>query len=305
VLVIYGFPSRFAALQFEWAWQNPHKSRHFKGMGTYTGKQKERYLPTKLKVLMDMLYLENWRRWPLSIHITCSEVQTAFMSQIRQLPRHVRLTTGSLTTLPYSEAQLQSDENLGMHEDAKCHVCKEMIELEDTMSWLSCPSCPALTHLLCLSKVPRTNLKVFLQQEASLNLASSRTQPKLLIPIHGSCPACKCDCKWGKLISAMKARAESEKTADADKANAEPRIEVVIPKAAHCKKSRKTIQLDSSAEEDFEAFPDYDEFEPSSSRLIFDPKHHNGGADEVIVLDSSSDEDSDVSEILLSTMYIS
>ncbi|WVW84080.1 structure-specific endonuclease subunit SLX1 [Kwoniella bestiolae CBS 10118] len=36
-MIVYGFPSKLTALQFEWAWQKPELSRHLREYDTQTG----------------------------------------------------------------------------------------------------------------------------------------------------------------------------------------------------------------------------------------------------------------------------
>ena len=89
VLLVHGFPSKIAALQFEWAWQNPHLSRQAplasKLLLRKKMEAKRRYtkpilsLIQRVEIVREMLGFEGWRRWPLRVSILDEEVHKVWV----------------------------------------------------------------------------------------------------------------------------------------------------------------------------------------------------------------------------------
>ncbi|KZT55847.1 hypothetical protein CALCODRAFT_408699, partial [Calocera cornea HHB12733] len=67
VMIVYGFPSKLHALQFEWAWQHPEVSRHLRE--EFAPKRNAYFLMEKVKVLRGMLAHTPYRTWPLHVKI--------------------------------------------------------------------------------------------------------------------------------------------------------------------------------------------------------------------------------------------
>ncbi|KAI8928441.1 hypothetical protein BC831DRAFT_448694 [Entophlyctis helioformis] len=195
VIVVHGFPSEVAALQFEWAWQHPHRSRHFKNK-RFTGARRESLILTKLEVLAELLRLDYWARWPLKLHFVDPEIHAMF-GRFQAPPDHIQITAGDLASLP-AVTSLQSNDGQDVDAETDCIICFNTLETDNPRAWLGCTwrRCKMRGHVLCLSEW-------FMEQE---RLAARAQRSEHLLPIGGTCPICRQSLKWGDLIQAMKQR---------------------------------------------------------------------------------------------------
>jgi structure-specific endonuclease subunit SLX1 len=68
VCMVHGFPNSISALRFEWAWQNPHKSKRIRDLFIQKESSKESPFVFKLRIVGHMLNVDPWRRLALKFY---------------------------------------------------------------------------------------------------------------------------------------------------------------------------------------------------------------------------------------------
>ncbi|CAE6536951.1 unnamed protein product [Rhizoctonia solani] len=252
-MIVHGFPSKLAALQFEWAWQHPYMSRHLRVSETRQGKEtfsqifkrdsRVNNLRTKILVARTMLPIPPYSTWPLHVKIFTEEAKRLW-DEVQEIETNQPLPEGltvsvefegvdGTTAVPTSARagpidvkdtdfnlshiyKYQSLVNKGTQ--MPCSVCRSEINVKhmDHLRVALCPqgSCLAVSHLDCLARL----------------FSEHPSNPPGLIPRGGICEACDHYTLWGDVIRGCYRRArgglqqpasEQESEGDSDNDNEE------------------------------------------------------------------------------------
>ncbi|KAF9972835.1 hypothetical protein BGZ73_003981 [Actinomortierella ambigua] len=113
MMLVHSFPTKLAALQFEWAWQNPQKSRQIKRVPGSTlqpllthsapstsqdsvsqpRRRQRRPIATvqeKMETVFHMLHSPAWRRWQLGVYCLDPEIRDIW-DQVACSPAGIRI----------------------------------------------------------------------------------------------------------------------------------------------------------------------------------------------------------------------
>ena len=222
ILIVCGFPSKIAALQFEWAFQNPEKSRHSEQ------NTKPHTLDTRLSSLKTLLRSMSFARWPLELRFFYPEVldlwrKTSTKSApVSDVPVHAyfggndesswqRATEAAMAgRLPLEQPQLcsldvsyqplkqhleKSESDLADGIEVSCAVCKDVLSPRSGLV-VTCSStqCHMTAHMTCLAG----------------RFLDSQNEQDALIPSKGHCPQCARRLSWSDLVREVSLRSRGE-----------------------------------------------------------------------------------------------
>ena len=96
VLIVHGFMSNMAALQFEWAWQHPQLSKRVRDKVVcldQNGSRKQT-LDYQLRVLAVLLASEPWKVLPLCVRWVTPSMRKASLEKEKEIPGHIVFKEG-------------------------------------------------------------------------------------------------------------------------------------------------------------------------------------------------------------------
>ncbi|CAG8002194.1 unnamed protein product [Penicillium olsonii] len=244
-LVVEGFMSRVGALQFEWAWQHPEKSRHLEpdeqsqakvNIDPKTGKPKakprsraRRSLTAHLEDLHSLLRSTCFSSGPLRVRFFRADVYRvwrAWNDRVdSRLPPNIKiiLDGDNLATVPNAKQTTELEpagciNNLSVdYTRLEDYLDKSMFMLEDPEDLLCTvckkPVAPTTEQIVVCPHLECRGTSHLLC--LSSHLLDATGEPDLLVPAQGSCPLCKNTVQWSTMMRELSFRNRAEKEARA------------------------------------------------------------------------------------------
>lgn len=120
--------------QFEWAWQNPQRTRRLKNMtGPRSKRTKESKVSYCFRILTELLQVGPWNRLSLTIRWLIQDYEIKF-DPCRQPPVHMPIAYGPLktdaSTSKTKKKKIEEDEIcVSMYQSKRCSVCSRKIQV--------------------------------------------------------------------------------------------------------------------------------------------------------------------------------
>ncbi|XP_035225904.1 structure-specific endonuclease subunit slx1-like [Stegodyphus dumicola] len=178
VLIVHGFPNDVSALRFEWAWQNPLKSRRLHHVSKKV--PQENALKYRFRVMSEMLRVGPWNRLPLTVQwLNIAYKQDFDLSRLP--PLHIPICIGPIEPRKVKNKDDDQGEDISLK---FCYLCDKIITKDDKKFVCFSRNCAEIFHVLCLGR----------------HFISSNEDPNFLLPIEISCPKCNVRILWGNVI---------------------------------------------------------------------------------------------------------
>lgn len=180
VCIIHGFPNSISALRFEWAWQNPSKSKRLREIDAKKNRRFSHFQHC-LRIACHMLNSDPWRRLSLVFRWLMPEFEIPFPEDVLP-PSHVKIVFGvvekKFTIVPQQLNEYSFIKN--------CHLCdKKIAKISHLIRCLNFENCGKHFHVRCL---------------AENALAATDDLFNHIVPLEAKCVNCDRQELWGDLI---------------------------------------------------------------------------------------------------------